>query len=170
MQAERTSFPDAVRTLLDVLEKRESFSISGLSREAGLNRRTVEKALELLLDIQKHFLENKLDVIEMNRLKLIQLSARSGLLGLPENLQKLIIRTVYYPTPSMEQEILTHLYLRGAFLPENAVLLTKSGVIQKLIRQGQILENEGKFYLSDEGRIVAEGTLKLYPELKDVAQ
>jgi predicted transcriptional regulator len=167
---ERKSFSEAVRIVLDTLKTGEPYSISRLSREAGLNRRTVEKALEILEETQKYFLEKKLDITKLGQARLVQLSERAGLLNLPEDLQRLIIRTAYYPTPSREEEILVHLYREKAFSPESAIALSKSTLIQKLLKQGQLLEassgNMRAQYLSDEGKIVAEGALKLYPELK----
>lgn len=56
-------------------------------------------------------------------MKIVQLTERTGLLGLPEEPQKLIIRTAYYPTPSREEEILVHTYLMEAKTPEKAIIL-----------------------------------------------
>lgn len=168
---ERKSFPEAVRIVLDTLKNGNPYSISRLSREAGLNRRTVEKALSILEETQKYFLEKKLDISKLGQARLVQLSERSGLLNLPEDLQRLIIRTAYYPTPSREEEVLVYLYREEAFSPEFARAINESALVQKLLKQGQLLEtNKGTMrahvYLSDEGKIVAEGALKLYPELK----
>jgi hypothetical protein len=170
MQTTRTSLPEAVKTVLDTMEKRKTLSVNALSRETGLNRRTVEKALELLLNVQPYFLRKSLRLIEMNHSKLIEVNEKSGLLGLPENIQKLIIRTAYYPNPSKEETILVHMCLKEAISPEKALSLDKDAVLRKLVKQGQILqvEHTPRFYLSDEGTIVAEGALKVYPELKEL--
>lgn len=169
MQSTRTSLPEAVKKVLDIMEKKRTLSVNALSQETGLNRRTVEKALELLLDVQPYFLHNKLKIVEMNHARLIEINERSGLLELPENIQRLIIRTAYYPNPSKEETVLVHMRLKEAVSPENALSLEKDATVQKLVRQGQILETErALYYLSDEGKIVAEGALKLYPELKEV--
>ena len=170
---ERTNLTEAVRIVLDTLKNGEPYSISRLSREAGLNRRTVEKALDILQETQKHFLEKKLDISRLGQARLIQLSERSELLNLPEDLQRLIIRTAYYPTPSREEEVLVYLYREEAFSPESARAINKSKLVEKLVKQGQLLEitkgtMRARTYLSDEGKIVAEGALKLYPELKDL--
>ena len=166
---ERKSFPEAVRIVLDTLKSGEPYSISRLSREAGLNRRTVEKALGVLKETQTYLLEKKLDITKLGQAILIQLNERSGLLNLPEDLQRLIIRTAYYPAPSREEEILVYLHREDAFSPETAITISKSTLVEKLLKQGQLLEtSRGEMraqYLSDEGKIVAEGALKLYPEL-----
>jgi len=167
---ERKSFPEAIRIVLDTLKNGDPYSISRLSKEASLNRRTVEKALEILEETQKYFLEKKLDITKFGQARLVQLSERSGLLNLPEELQRLIIRMAYYPSPSREEEILVHLHREKAFSPESAVTINRSALVEKLLKQGQLLEtSRGEMraqYLSDEGKIVAEGALKLYPELK----
>jgi hypothetical protein len=166
---ERKSFPEATKIVLDTLGKGESFSVSELSKQAGLNRRTVEKSLEVLAIAQNYFLERKLEITPLRHAKIVQLSKRSGLLNLPENLQKLIIRTVYYPSPSREEEILVYAYIKDAFLPEKAIEINESTLVKKLLKQGQLMKSEdGRIYLSDEGKIVAEGALNLYPELKSI--
>jgi hypothetical protein len=168
-KVERKSFPEALRALMQTLEKGSSFSVSELSRETDLNRRTVEKALRLLEEIQTYLLENKLEMVEIGHTKVIHFSKKSGLLNLPEELQKLIIRTAYYPNPSRQEEILVYLYRQGGISPQKALEMEKSALVKKLIRQGQLHEtSERKVYLTDEGKIVAEGALKLYPELKGV--
>lgn len=166
---ERKSLSNAMKIVLDTLENGKSLSISQLSKQAHLNRRTVEKTLEILEIAQNHFSEKKLEITPLKHAKIIQLSKKTGLLSLPENLQKLIIKTVYYPVPSREEEILVYSYSREAFNPEKAITIQKSQLVKKLIKQGQLMENEkGKIYLSDEGKTVAEGSLNLYPELKNL--
>jgi predicted transcriptional regulator len=171
LKNERTSFPEAVKNILDTLEKRgDGISITSLARETNLNRRTVEKALNLLESIQEALLDKKLDVTKMERTKIIRFR-NTGLLGLPENIQKLIIRTAYFPTPSREEEILVFMQLRNSASPKSALKIERSKLLEKLLKQGQILESsDGRFYLSDEGQTVANGALKLYPELQNVEE
>ncbi|MGH9879278.1 MAG: hypothetical protein ACRD5H_16735 [Nitrososphaerales archaeon] len=96
----------------------------------------------------------------------MKLEPRVGMLSLPEKTQRLIIRTLYYPEPSEEGYLLVHLYLRKATDPRRAVRMPKTKPMQKLIRQGQILESSKGIYLSSEGITVAKGSLTIYPELK----
>ena len=172
---QRTSCPDAVRIVLDKLVHAQvPYSISHLSRETGLNRRTVMKTLDILMETQKSLKEKNLDMTKIGKTTVIQLSERGGLLKLPEDLQNLIIRTAYYPTPSREEEILVYLYREKAFFPENAIELDQSLLVKKLVEQGQLIEitkedaraHTRTYYLSDEGQIVSRGALKLYPELE----
>jgi hypothetical protein len=170
MQISRTSFPEAVKIVLEALKTKESFSINALSKETGLNRRTIEKALKLLLEIQPYFQGMKLSFNESNWRKYIAANEKTGLLELPENVQRLIIRTVYYPNPSKDEIILIHLLLNDALSPQKALSLERDQTVQKLVEQGQIMEENGRLYLSDEGKIVAQGALKLYPELKELGR
>lgn len=168
MQTSRTSFPEAVKTVMEALRKEKSLSVNALSRETGLNRRTVEKAVKLLLDIQPYFQQIKLNPVGTDWRRLIEVDERTGLLELPEDVQRLIIRTIYYPNPSQEEIILIHLLLNEATSPQKSVSLNKDQTIRKLVKQGQIAEENGKLYLSDEGEIVAQGALKIYPELRQL--
>jgi hypothetical protein len=84
--------------------------------------------------------------------------------------QRLIIRTMYYPNPSEEEILLIHLFLSEAFSPEKSLALRKDQAVQKLVDQGQLVEENRKVYLSDEGKIVAQGTLKIYPELLQLSK
>lgn len=168
---ERTSCPDAVRIVLDTLTRAQlPYSISHLSRETGLNRRTVMKTLGILLEAQKSLKEKTLDVSKLGKTTVIQLNERGGLLKLPEDLQNLIIRTAYYPTPSRDEEILVYLSREKAVSAESAIELDQSALVKKLVEQGQLVEvtkdDNRTYYLSDEGQIVSRGALKIYPELE----
>jgi hypothetical protein len=169
-QSERTSFPEAVKTIMAALKEERSLSVNALSRETKLNRRTVEKALKLLLDIQPYFQQIKLSPAVSDWRKLVEVSERTGMLELPENVQRLIIRTVYYPNPSEEEIVLIHLLLNEATSAQKSVSLNKTQTIQKLVGQGQIVEENDKLFLSDEGEIVAKGALKIYPELSEISK
>jgi len=165
---ERTPLDEALRRILEKLERKDRvFTESSLGQEARLNRRTVEKVLEMLTLAQSTFERAKLMVKETRQAKLVTLEPKSGILGLPEQIQRLIIRTVFFPEPDEQQRTLVHLYIRGAVSKQTAVSLDKSSTIEKLLKQGQVVEENQRFHLSDEGIIVAKGSLDLYPELKD---
>ena len=102
--------------------------------------------------------------------KLIEVNEKTGLLELPENVQRLIIRTVYYPNPSKDEIVLIHMLLNNALSPQKSLSLERDQTVQKLVEQGQIVEENGRLYLSDEGKIVAQGALRLYPELKELGK
>ena len=168
---ERTSFPEAVRKILDTLSgSEENFTITSLSLSTGLNRRTVEKALDVILETQEVLEHRKISVEKLNNIKMLRMEEKSGLLSLPDNIQKLIIRSAYFPAPSREEEIIAHLYLKGAIARDKAITLDKSRLVKKLIEQGQLAEEQGKIYLTEEGIAVAKGALDLYPELKKIIE
>lgn len=166
--AARTSFPRAVEAVLDHLEThRRVHTVSSLARDVKLNRRTVEKAVELILKTQ-HFVEQYRILLEgLERVRMLRIIERGGLSSLPSAVQKMVIRTLYFPNPSREQELLTHLLLRGATGPKEAVKLPGDRLGAELEKAGHIAQIDGRFYLTRDGRRIAEGTLSLYPELKE---
>lgn len=165
----RTSFPEAVKAILDTLEKGGDFSISGLAQATNLNRRTVQKAVALIEEVQRILLERRLEVTELHGAKVVQTKKNLGLLSVPEQIQNLIIRTAFFPTPSREEEILVYAFLKKAISADTAIRKDRSPLIRKLLKQGQLGETEdGRIYLSEEGLFIAKGALSLYPELYNV--
>ncbi|MBS3795055.1 MAG: hypothetical protein KGY80_09170 [Candidatus Thorarchaeota archaeon] len=49
----RIGLPEAMDRVLNALNEGVSYSISKLSRKTGLDRRTVDKVVDILLDVQK---------------------------------------------------------------------------------------------------------------------
>ena len=171
----RTPFDEAIKQILQhLIETRKSYSITGLAREIGLHRNTVQKSIELLDILEKKWLDDyRISLQEVDNKRFIRIERRTGLLSYPEELQKLIITGKYYPTYSEEEYLLVFLYLRHATTSNKSILLPNRGkhneeMITKLVKQGQMKENkEGRLYLTDEGVIVAKGALKIYPSLAD---
>jgi hypothetical protein len=92
-----------------------------------------------------------------------------GFSSLSNSLQKMIIKTLYYPTTSREEEILAHLLIKNAIDKRSAVLLSEGKLVKKLEKAEQIAKTEnGKYYLIDVGLVVAKGATELYPELKSI--
>ena len=89
------------------------------------------------------------------------------MLSLPEKVRHLIIKASYYPTVSREEEILTYLLARDATDTTSRIKMDKDQILVKLIKAGHVDEKNGKFYLTNMGKIVANGALMLYPELKN---
>jgi hypothetical protein len=166
----RTSLDDACEVIIkQLLEKQKPYSITGLAKEAGLHRKTVEKSINLLLTLEEiwnEYYRLKLNTID-NR-KIITLESRTGLLSYPEDIQRLIIKARHFPMPTQEAYVLVNLYLNGAVSPKNALPVEgKKEILNKLLKQEQIKE-QGKshYYLLEEGIIVAKGTLRIFPELE----
>lgn len=164
----RTSFTEACRIILQSLkETGKPVTVSDLVRMTGLNRKTVEKCTEFLQAMQKELERKKIVSHAMNHMRILTLEPRIGMLSLPEKTQRLIIRTLYYSEPTEDLYLLTHLYLRKAVNPERAISMPKTKLMQKVIKQGQILESSKGVYLSPEGITIAKGSMRMYPELKN---
>ena len=171
----RTSLDNACETLLKQLIKDQKYhSITSLARELKLHRNTVEKCIDLLMILEKSGLEEyKINLQTIDKKRIIGLEKRTGLLSYPKDIQNLIIKARHFPLPSSEAYILVNLYLQGAKSSKKGIKLninklSKEETIDKLVKQGQIKESKnGLLYLSDEGIIIAEGTLDIFPELKE---
>ena len=164
----RKDFTSAVRIILSKLESGEPYTVNKLTDVTGLNYRTVKKALELLESIQIELESKRLDISHADKMTMVHMKARVGMTSLPDNIQQLIIKTAYYPTPSAEEELLVHLLLHKAVDPASATPLRHFKTLDELVEAEQIESKDGKYYLSSIGKTVAEGSLKIYPELKDV--
>lgn len=87
------------------------------------------------------------------------------LLSLPMSEQRKLIRS-YYGRPDDElQTIVCSLFLNGAVSPARAIRLAPNRILETLVHQGQVMMKGNAYYLSEEGIIIAEGGLKIYPEL-----
>lgn len=162
----RTDLSTATGMVLKTLESGEPFTLNKLSNETSLNFRTVKKVLNILEKYQAILLEKKIDVSTLDNLTIIQMRDRSGLLSLPEKVRHLIIKASYYPTVSREEEILTYLLAHDATKIDSRIKIDKDQTLVKLIKAGHVEEKNGKFYLTNMGKLVANGALILYPELK----
>jgi predicted transcriptional regulator len=167
----RTPLDEAIKQILKLLvENEKSFSITGLARESGLHRKTVQKCIELLVVLEDKWLEDyKLKLHEVDNRKLVALERRIGLLSYPEEVQRFIIKAKYFPMPSEETYLMIYLYLKDATSPEKALSLKENEIVKKLIKQEKIKKKKEKketYYLSDEGITIAKGALQIYPDLK----
>ncbi len=167
-EAGRTSFAQACETVMKILaEQKKPFSISGIAKESRLHRKTVEKCIELLSNLESKWLDDyRLALHTVDNRKIITLERRTGLLSYPPEIQKLILRAQHFPMPSSETYVIINLYLQDAKSEKQSVLLEENEVVERLVMQGQIVKSITGFYLSEEGITVAEGALELYPFLK----
>jgi hypothetical protein len=162
----RVSLPAATRAVLQYIS-REPATIEDISSSLQINRRTVAKVLDLIGEVQKFGETAAVEIVSVNpRKRLVRRVARSeNLSSLPTTVQRFLIRTVF-PHQSREDEILSRLCLAGAFNPTVAISLSPDKPLRKLIKQGQVASTRGrKVYLTEEGKVVAYGALRLFPEL-----
>jgi len=161
----RTAFPIALERTLDTLEEGRMFSIRKLAEATDVSPTTMKKVLKTLIFIQLRLRNKRIYLTKTSGTSIVQLEPL-GLSNLPNELQKHIIRMMYYPAPDEDQKLLVSLLQKKAMKKEKAIVLESSEELTKLVKQGQILESPKGYYLSDEGIIVAKGALKLYPELE----
>ena len=167
----RTDFPSAVQKALEILKTGETFTQNQLAEKTGLNFRTVQKILAHMQYIQKHLKENEISISESDSYKLIQMRPRSGLASFPEKIQKMIIKTIYYPTVSDSEAVLVYLLLNNAVSRSSAIATSPDHTLKKLIGAGHVLQaGKGSYCLTEDGRTIAGGALELYPELLDTAR
>lgn len=166
MTRQRTDFASAVTKTLKVLESGESYTQNKLAEKAELNLRTIQKILQHITQVQKYLNDQMVDISILDSSKIIRMREKSGLSSFPENIQKLIVKTAYYPVPSNKETTLVHLLLRKAASKKSAIGLPEASDLKDLVKGEQIVKtNDGMFYLTEEGKIIAFGALKLYPEL-----
>ena len=163
----RTDFPTALEMVLDVLKTGEPYSLSKLAQEASLNFRTVKKILHVLESSQSSFSGKHLDVSNLDNLTVVKMKEKTGMTMFPEHIQNLIIKTSHYPTVSREEEVLTYLFLKNAINPDFRIDLPEDHVLKELVEDEHVGKINGKYYLTEDGRYIAKGALKLYPELKE---
>jgi len=163
----RTDFATALEMILDILKTGEPYSMSKLAKEANLNFRTVKKILHVLEFSQSSFSGKHLDVSNLDNLTVVKMKEKTGMTLFPEHIQNLIIKTSHYPTVSREEEILTYILLKNAVNPDSAIDLLEDHILKELVEAEHVGKISGKYYLTEDGRYIAKGALKLYPELKE---
>ncbi|MFO7835505.1 MAG: hypothetical protein R6V83_02530 [Candidatus Thorarchaeota archaeon] len=72
----RIGLPEAMDRVLDALSEDVSYSISKLSRKTGLDRRTVDKVIDIILEMQKTLRSKTLTKKRAGRSYVIQLRDR----------------------------------------------------------------------------------------------
>lgn len=152
---------EIVSKLSNILEmESKPLSISQLSIQSKLSPRTVKKYLKLI-EIAKDSPDFR--VITSPKVMIEPI----GFLSLPEQKRISYLR-LHYPEVEDEGMVLVMLYNIGAFSEKNGVEMNVNEKLKELIKAEHIKESNGIFFLTDLGKRVAEGTLKIYPELRDV--
>jgi hypothetical protein len=73
----RVDFPQAIESVLAALKKSPSISISGLARATGIDRRTVSKAVDLIMRVQDSLATRKLSRNKVGRMWVVTMSNRT---------------------------------------------------------------------------------------------
>ena len=88
-----------------------------------------------------------------------------GFLSLPER-ERLPYLRINYPEIEEEGLLMLKLYGQGAVSSENGIKMIRTKSLDELVGAKQVKEVDGKFFLTELGEKVAEGTLKIYPKLR----
>jgi hypothetical protein len=165
----RTDFATAVGKTLETLQSGESFTQNKLAQKTKLNFRTLQKVLAHLGEVQSILHENMIDISNLDNVKIVRMKERVGLTSFPESMQKTIIKTLYYPTSSREEEILVHLLIRRAISKNSAIGIHEDAILKELLNMKYVTKTKSSsYYLTSDGIMLAKGALKLYPELKEI--
>ncbi|MGB6785490.1 MAG: hypothetical protein WBE60_06390 [Nitrosotalea sp.] len=164
----RTDFATAVEKTLETLKSGESFTQNKLAQKTRLNFRTLQKVLDHIGEVQSILQENIVDISALGNVKIVRMKERAGLTSFPENIQKMIIKTLHYPTASREEEILVYFLIRKAISKDSAIDIPQDSMLRELMESEYVGKTKSGYYLTSDGMMVAKGALKLYPELKEV--
>jgi|GEM_PF-6415246 len=150
---------EIVSKLSSVLErKNKPVSISQLAKDSKLSSRTVKKYIKLIGAAKD---SPDFRIITSPKFMIEPV----GFLSLPERKRMSYLRK-HYPDVEGEGILLAELYNKGALSEKNGVRMERNEALRGLIKAEHIGERDGKFFLTKLGKRVAEGTLKIYPELE----
>ena len=92
-QTERTKLEDAIDCVLDALELEDEVSVLELSKRANLNRRTIERVLDIFVRFQNKLTGENITKIEGN----IVLRKHPDLYSLDETRMRYLLKKLYLP-------------------------------------------------------------------------
>ena len=161
----RTDLSKATLQIMKTIQNGESYTLNKISKKTELNFRTVQKALALIEACQKQLESKKINIIHMDHATHIQMKTKSGITSMPLNIQKMLLRTSYYPTPDRNEEVLVYLLQNNAIKNTSAIPMGSSTILDELVTAEHIIKKGRKYHLSEMGVITAKGAVSLYPEL-----
>ena len=161
----RTDLSKATLQIMETIQNGETYTLNKISEKTELNFRTVQKALFLIEACQKQLETKKINITHTYHATHIQMKTKSGITSMPMNIQKMLLRTSYYPTPDRNEEVLVYLLQNGAIKNTSAILMDSSTILDELVTAEHIIKKGEKYYLSEMGVITAKGAISLYPEL-----
>lgn len=162
----RTDLASATLQVMKTIQNGEAYTLNKISKKTKLNFRTVQKALNLIEACQKQLESKKINVTHLKHATHIQMKSKNGITSMPAYIQKMLIRTSYYPTPDRNEEILVYLLQKGAIKQTSAIPMNQGIILDELVAAEHVIKKGKKYYLSDMGIITAKGAISLYPELR----
>lgn len=161
----RTDFATATLEVMKTIQNGDEYTLNMISEKTSLNFRTVRKSLKLIEEFQKEFELRKVNVTHLGNTTRIQMTPKTGITSMPINVQKMLMRTSYYPTPNRDEELLAYLSQQGAINLKSGIVMDSSKILDELVDAEHVIKKGKKYYLSEMGAITAKGALSLYPEL-----
>ncbi|MEA3254617.1 MAG: hypothetical protein U9Q22_02160 [Candidatus Altiarchaeota archaeon] len=133
--------------------------IQQLTGDSQLPSRTLKRHMQLMEAAKE---SPDLRIITSSRRGMVE---PTGFLSLPER-ERLSYLRIDYPELKEEGLLMLKLYGQGAVSRENGIKMIKTKSLDELLDAKQVKEVDGKFFLTELGEKVAEGTLKIYPKLR----
>ncbi|MFW9963248.1 MAG: hypothetical protein ACFFCX_06780 [Candidatus Sifarchaeia archaeon] len=78
LTAPRVDLGKAMTAVLQVLKDKPSMSIAGISKATGIDRRTVGKAVDLIMSVQKSLVTQKVEKEKVGKAWVISLKKRTS--------------------------------------------------------------------------------------------
>lgn len=148
---------DVIEDIVDIIaEAEEPLSTREIAKKKSLDWEATDKYLTMLSKIARRGTVKL--VAEKPNVKLWKFERK------PEERRR-YLREKYFPEPEEEDFLYAEMLKAKATSPETAIRLKETPLLKQQLDHGQIAKAGGRYYLTDEGVKVAEGTLKLYPEL-----
>lgn len=161
----RTDLTSATIQIMNTMSNGEQYTLKKISEKTELNFRTVQKVFKLIDEFQKRLDSKKINILHTKNVIKVQMKEKSGMTAMPIPIQKMLIRTTYYPTPNRHEELLVYLLQNNATSLKSSIVLEKSKIIEELVKAEHITKNKQRYFLSEMGAITARGAVSLYPEL-----
>jgi len=151
---------EIIEGIYGVLKKEHRpLSINNIAKKTGIHNTTVGKYVKLIKLVEK---EPTLDIIDTTHSTILRVKPEEGgLLSLPEE-DLIELGREYFPEPDKETEFLMDLYRKGATLPTNAFRMRKTELVRGLLKAGHIAKKGERIYLTEIGRNIAKGAIKMY--------
>ncbi len=161
----RTDLTSATIEIMKTIANGKPYTLNKLSEKTELNFRTVQKAVVLIEEFQKQFESKKINITYLGNSTHIQMKSKNGITSMPIHVQKMLMRTTYYPTPDRNEEVLVYLLQNHATIPSSAIHMNSNVILDELVSAEYVIKKGKKYYLSEMGIITAKGAISLYPEL-----
>ena len=161
----RTDLTSATLQIMKTIANGKPYTINKLSEKTELNFRTVQKALALIEACQRQLESKKINITHLEHATHIQMKTKNGITSMPIHIQKMLMRTTYYPTPDRNEEVLVYLLQNHAITSSSAIHMNSNAILDELVSAEHVIRKGEKYYLSEIGIITAKGAISLYPEL-----